>query len=343
MRFPRPTLGALLLGGLLAACDGSTAGNGATSGATASTAAADDIGEVLATVNGIQVGSKEFEEAASRRTPESGDSLSIDEKKEVMDRLVEEKLLYKAALEKGLDKDPKVQKVMVNTLLREVVYANVRNSDFTDQELETYFEAHKDDFVVPEKVQIKRILVKVKEDLPDDKAKAEAERIRGEAVKNPDSFKDLAAKYSEDPYRRRGGDVGFVAQAGKPGLDQAVVDKAFTLNVGDISEVFKGEDGYNIITVANKRERVERTFQQMKGSVLRKVKNDKLKEMYDQYVASLKTGAQVNVDEAKLGAVDISPSRRPMAPGLSLEGAPSPKMVAPSGEEEGGEEEGGDQ
>ena len=354
MRFPVPTLGVLLLSGLLAACDsttGTTDGKTATTaGADASSSSSDDIGDVLATVDGIKIGSKEFEEDASRRTPESGDALSMDEKKDVMDRLVEEKLLYKAALAKGLDKDPKVQKVMVNTLLRDVVYANVRNADFTDQELESYYEAHKDDFVVPEKVQVKRILIKVKDDLPDDKAKAQADQIRAQLVKNPDSFKDLAAKFSEDPYRRRGGDVGFVAKTGKPGLDQAVIDKAFTMNVGEISPVFKGEDGYNIIEVANKRERVERTFQQMKGSVLRKVKNDKLKELYEQYVDSLKNGAKIDIDQAKLTAVDVSPAHRPMMPGLSLGEAPSPHIVAaPKGAEgddeadKGGDEEGGDQ
>jgi peptidyl-prolyl cis-trans isomerase C len=78
--------------------------------------------------------------------------LSAAEKKEVADRMVEDELLYEEALKRGLDKDPKVKKVMVNTLLREEVYANVRSADFTDQELQTYFEAHKDEFIVPEKV-----------------------------------------------------------------------------------------------------------------------------------------------------------------------------------------------
>ena len=355
MRLLNSTLGVLLLGGLLAACDGSTTGSAGGEGSTTSgaegAAAGTDIGETLATVNGVKIGTKEFEESAARKTPESGDSLSAAEKQEVLDRLVEEKLLYKAALEKGLDKDPKVQKVMVNTLLREVVYANVRNSDFTDQELEAYYEAHKEDFVVPEKVQIKRILIKIQDDRPDAAARAEAERIRAEVVKNPDSFKDLAGQYSEDPYRRRGGDVGFVASTGKPGLDEAVVAKAFTMNVGDVSEVFLSEDGYNIITVANKRERVERTFQQMKGSVLRKVKNDKLKELYDNYVASLKTGAKIDIDQAKLDGIEISPARRPLTPGLTLEGGPAPAGALPGGEEgdapaepaEGGDEHGEEQ
>ncbi len=309
------------------ACDG---GNAGTAASPAGQEAKADLGDTLATVNGVVVGSKEFEQAAARKAPASGDSLSAEEKKEVLDSLVEEKLLYAEALRKGLDKDPKVQKVMVNTLLREDVYSTVKNSDFTDEMLQAYYEEHKSEFVVPEKVQIKRILVKVTEARPDDAAKQEAERIRGEVVKSPDSFKDLAAKFSEDPYKRRGGDVGFVSKEGKPGLDPAIVDKAFSLETNAVSEVFKTTDGYNIVQVAQRREQVERTFQQMKGSVLRKVKNDKMKELYDGYVAKLKQGADIKVDDAKLAAVEIKNSRRPFTPGNGLPGA--------EGEEGAGEE-----
>ncbi len=312
----RSVMVALCLVGSVA-CDG---GGDATKdgGADATAAAANDIGEVLATVNGVQVGSKEFEQAAARKAPANGEALSADEKKEVLDGLVEEKLLYGEALKKGLDKDPKVQKVMVNTLLREDVYSTVRNSDFTDEMLQKYYEEHKSDFIVPEKVQIKRILLKVTEERPDADAKKEADKLRAEVAAKPDSFKDVAAKFSEDPYKRRGGDVGFVSKDGKPGLDQAIVEKAFTLETGAISEVFKTTDGYNIVQVATRREQVERTFQQMKGSVLRKVKNDKMKELYDTYVAKIKTGSDVKIDDAKVAAVEIKSARRPFSPGSSL-------------------------
>jgi parvulin-like peptidyl-prolyl isomerase len=308
----------------LTACeDGNLASGGSVTAAGPD--ATEAPGEVLATVNGLSVGSKEFETAAARKIPSQGDALSDDEKKEVLDRLVDEKLLYQAALAKGLDKDPKVQKVMINTLLREAVYANVRNSDFTDEDLQAYFEQHVDEFVVPEKVQIKRILIKVKDGRSDDEAKAEAKRIRREVIADPSKFKELAKKYSEDPYRRRGGDVGFVALKGKPGLDQAVVEKAFTLPKDGVSKVFKTDDGYNIVMVANKREKVERTFQQMKGSVLRKVKNEKLKSLYESYVGNLRVDAKIKTHDDRLSGIEVKAARRPAGPGMGpgMGGPPS--------------------
>lgn len=311
--------------GVLISCTGDAATG--TTAPTTTTAPAEDAGEVLATVNGVSIGSKEFLAAAERKAPANGDTLSEAEKKEVLDGIVEEKLLYAQALTKGLDKDPKVQKVMVNTLLREEVYATVKNSDFTDEMLQTYYDEHKNEFIVPEKVQIRRILIKVTDERPDAAAKAEADKLAKEVGAKPDSFKDVATKFSEDMYKRRGGDVGFVSKEGKPGLDQAIVEKAFSLETGKVSEAFKTADGYNIVMVATRREQVERTFQQMKGSVLRKVKNDKMKELYDAYIATIKTGAAIKVEDAKVAALEVKSSRRPGGlPGM-------PTMGGDEGEE----------
>jgi len=328
------TLIALVVSTMLAATACDNGGTSQTEGKADSTTEAQkaDIGDVLATVNGLQVGENDYKAAAARKVPSNGKTLSVEEKTEVLDRLVDEKLLYLAALDQGLDQDPKVQKVMVNTLLREAVYAKVKNSDFTDEDLQKYFDEHKDEFVVPEKVQIKRILVKVSDERPDDAAKTEAERILGELQGDVGQFKELASKHSEDPYKRRGGDVGFVPKDGKPGLDSAIVEKAFTLGVGDLSDVFKTDEGYNIVLTANKRDKVERTFQQMKGSVLRKIKNEKLKSLYDSYVADLRTGAKVAKEDAKLAAIEVEPARAPKHPGIAPTGGRSiPRSKVPPG------------
>ena len=310
----------------IAGCDGDSASSEGGNENASVTTGGDDIGDVLATVNGLEVGSTAFKAAASRKVPSNGKALSGDEKKEVLKRLVDEKLLYQAALKEGLDRDPKVQKVMVNTLLREAVYAKVKNSDFTDEDLQKYFDEHQSEFVVPAKVQIKRVLIKVSDDRDDSAAKAEATRLLSTVKGDPNSFKDVATASSEGPYKRRGGDVGFVPEDGKPGLDETIVTEAFKLSVGELSGVFKTDEGYNFVMAANKRDKVERTFQQMKGSVLRKVKNEQLKNLYDSYVDGLRTGASIATEDDKLDAITVEPAKAPKHPGMRPPGAPSGSM-----------------
>lgn len=280
-------------------------------------------GEQIAAVNGVGIGSEDFAVMASRTTPEDGKTLSLDERKEVVDKLVMEELLFQKALEKGYDQDPKVKKVMINALVRAEVYDTVKNSDFSDEELKAYYEEHKEEFTVPEKVQIYSLLIKVTDELPEADAKAKVDRLYTQIKKDPSKFRDIAKNESDSPYKRRGGDVGFVPKTGKPGLEQDLVDKAFAMKVETLSEPFKSKAGWNVIYIPAKREAKERSFKDMKGSVLRKVKNEKVKDMYDSYTSGLKTDVNIAIDEAKLQAVEVKRAAQPslkMPNGMNMGG-----------------------
>ena len=288
----------------------------------------EDIGTILAMVNGTAVGERDYKRAASRKAPSNGSSLNEKEKSEVLDKLVSEELLFQEAFQRGLYRDPKVRKVMVNALLREDVYSKVRNSDFSEEQIKAYYEEHKDEFAIPEKVQISRILIKVTEDRDDQAALAEAERIYKQVRSNDTSFRDIASKLSEGPYKRRGGDVGFISRKGKPGLDEQLVEKAFSMKRGQISKPFKTKDGYNIIYLKERRDAMERGFQQMKGSVLRKLKNEKLTQMYEEYTTSLEVSAEITKSAEKLTEIEVPPTNRPS---LTLPNGGKKNIELPSG------------
>ncbi len=296
---------------------------------------AEVIGETLATVDGLPIGSKEFDGLAARRGREA--ELDAEARAEIMDRLVEEKLLYQEALRQGIDKDPKIQKMMVNTLLKQDVYSTVKTSDITEEDLQAYFAEHIEDFVVPEKAQIKRLVIAPEggENATDaDKAaaKAKAAELRDKVLARKADFRKLAQEHSAGAYARRGGDLGFVTRDGKPGIPKEVVDIAFSLEKGGVSELFETPEGWNFVYVPNRRDRVERTFEQMRGSVLRKVKSDTYKSLYDQYVGKLRESSSVSIDEAKLAGHKVS---APTAPTLSAPGDdPDDAADERSGEDE---------
>ena len=281
-------------------------------------------GDVVATVNGAPIGSEDFALLATRKSPGKGSELSLDERKEVLDDLVTEELLYQKALQEGYDKDPKVKKVMVNALIRKEIYDSIKNSDFSDAELEAYYNEHIEEFTVPAKVQIYSILIKVTDDRSDEEAKAKADRLYTQIRKDTSKFRDIAKEESESPYKRRGGDVGFVPETGKPGLDQEIVDKAFGMNVETLAKPFKTKSGWNVIYVPAKREAKDRSFTQMKGSVLRKIKNERVKEMYDTYTNGLRQGVEISIDDAKLQSVEVKSTGKQ-------------KLTMPNGLEMGGE------
>jgi peptidyl-prolyl cis-trans isomerase C len=266
------------------------------------------VAESAIVVNGFAVSEDALIQAAGRLAPGSPEGLTADQRAQLVNDAIDNELLRQEAWRQGLHQDPKVAKVMVNTLLRDQVYSNVRNSDFSDDELRAYYDAHRDEFSVPEKVQIKRIVIRYGDDRSEAEAKELAESLAARAL--PSTIKDLAMEYSEGPYRRRGGDLGFVSAEGKPGLDPGFVAEAMVAPM-DSAQVYDRGDAWIVYVVVNRRERVERTFQQMKGSVLRKVKNDRLKEMYRDYVDTLKVDAIIQVDQAAVDALPLEPATRP--------------------------------
>ena len=115
----------------------------------------------------------------------------------------------------------------------------------------------------------------------------------------------MAEKFSEGPYKRRGGEVGFVSRKGKPGIDAEVVDRIFNMGKGQISKVFQTKSGFNIVMLKERRDAQERPFTQMKGTVLRKLKNEKLKELFAEYREQIKQGKEIVIDDEKLNGLEL--------------------------------------
>jgi parvulin-like peptidyl-prolyl isomerase len=288
-------------------------------------------GKVVANVGAGFVTEEDFADAAST-TISPGEELTAEQRAEILDDLVDNEILFQKAIEKGMYRDEKVRKILVNLLVREEVYAQMKDTDIPDEELRAYYEAHREEFVVPEKVQFRRIFVRTGDDRSEEAAQSLVQSLHGKLQADPSRFEALAHEYSDDPNKRRGGDVGYVGRDGRLGLPQEVVDKAFTLATGQLSEPFEAGGGLNLIQVTARRDAMDRTYEQMKGSVLRKLKNERVEERTKAYVAAIRKDIDVEIDEAALAAVEVE--ARPVPPGgldpSVLSGMPGrPSMGAP--------------
>ncbi len=275
-----------------------------------------DLGEALATVNGKPIYSRAFKRLASRKVPKDGLVLNKSERKELLDKLIKDELLYQEAMNRNLFLDTKVKKVMTNALLREEIYAEVNGNEFSEAEILRFYNSHKEEFSIPEKVQFQKMLFRVKDDMDESAALAKAERIHELLLKDVSTFSELSVKHSDDPYRRRGGDVGFVSRKGKPGIEDAIIQKAFSMKKGQLSKPVKTGQGYTIIFIKEKREPFQRSLKTTKSAVLRKMKNLKLDELFDAYTAKLGKAAEIIVFEEMLDGVEL---KSHPAPGVSPE------------------------
>lgn len=304
-----------LMAALLVGCGGATEEGEKAGGRSvdAPSAIRSDVAVPIAHVAGAPVGEADLLAHAARNHPANGATYTPEERARLVDEVLTDELLFQTALEKGLYHDAKVRKILVNLLLRTEVYSKVTNGDFSEDELRRYYDEHKDTFVVPAKVHARRILVRIGPD-GEAAAKARAEDLHLQLKKDRTQFSKLALEHSDGSHKRRGGDLGFVAREGKPGVEPEVIAHAFDMRVDELSSPIKVGDAFHILLVVNKRDKVERSFQQMKGSVLRMVKQQRFEERRTAYIDELKKTMAIEIDQAKVDGLDLE-RRRDHGPG----------------------------
>ncbi|MBN1930805.1 MAG: SurA N-terminal domain-containing protein [Desulfobacterales bacterium] len=118
----------------------------------------------------------------------------------------------------------------------------------TDAEIKEYYETNQKEFQKNKTVEARHILLKTDSNASVEnieKGKTKALDILKMAKEGKD-FAELAKKYSECPSKDRGGYLGAFE---KEAMVQPFADKAFSMNVGEISEPVRTQFGWHIIKV----------------------------------------------------------------------------------------------
>ncbi|KPL03429.1 MAG: hypothetical protein AMJ73_07155 [candidate division Zixibacteria bacterium SM1_73] len=260
---------------------------------------------LVAKVNDEPITLKRFHDfLKSRRILSSNDSGEDQKKKEdALHDLIEEILIDQKALSLDLESDPgfvRHKNQHMNDFL--ISYLHVKEIigkiQITEEEIEEYYEQHKDEFyAIPGKRQIRRLLIKIRpgstqEDYVESYKKAEeAAKKKIEALyqraKAGEDFAELVRQYSEDANRTDlSGNMGYV-EKGKlsPPLDSV----AFSLKVGEISPPVRDKRGYHLISVLDIEEKQYREFNERVARGIRRfLEEEKTKEMSREYLEELK-------------------------------------------------------
>ncbi len=156
----------------------------------------------------------------------------------------------------------------------------------SDQELQAYYDRHREEFRVPEQVNVRQILIKTP--LPgtdgkvDPKAVDEARKKADDVLKQLKAgakFEDLAKKYSEDPSSSSGGSIGWINRGGFPVPE---VDKAaFSLPKGGTSDVINAGYAFVILHIDDKNEAHVKSVEEVKGQVEPILKQQKANQLAD--------------------------------------------------------------
>jgi peptidyl-prolyl cis-trans isomerase C len=135
-----------------------------------------------------------------------------------------------------------------------------------DEDVANYYAAHKEEFVEPEKVSARHILLKISPDDSDEKKLKAKEKLQGilKEARNGADFAELAKKYSEGPSAPRVGDLGYFTRGQ---MVKPFEDAAFSLEPDQISDIVETQFGYHIILVEDKKSEGQIAFESIKEEI----------------------------------------------------------------------------
>ncbi len=187
-----------------------------------------------------------------------------------------------------------------NAIVRQLVINRFIHRRFSDEltvseeEIREYYIDNREVFEKPEQRRASHILVKVEKDADEEEVRAAEEKITilEEHIKNGADFAEEARKHSEGPSAQYGGDIGFFKRDQMP---EAFDKAAFSLAVGEVSEIVRTDSGFHLIKVTDHRKGSLMPYEEARSTLFNHLKMKKLERVAEDYLKELKADAKIEI------------------------------------------------
>jgi peptidyl-prolyl cis-trans isomerase D len=250
--------------------------------------------------DGISVGPAELQQEFAYRNEKVKVAYAFVKPEDLTASITPDDAELKAAYEKSKAKYmiPERRSVRYGLLDTNQLRASVQVSD---EQVKTQYQANLPSYQVPNRVHVQHILfmtVGNKTDAEIEETRKKAEDVLKQ-VKKGGKFDELAKKYSADPGSRdKGGDLGWIIEGQTVPEFQKV---AFSLGVGQVSDVVKTQYGFHIIKVLEKESAHTKPLEEVKDSIRAPLLNNEVdkqaSEIAGKLSAAIRQSSKVSLDE----------------------------------------------
>ncbi len=232
--------------------------------------------EAVARVNGTTIYASDIaREAAEQKLIRVGDPLPKGSNiyRQVLDDLVDQRLLALEAVRQGLDRDGEAKRrlqAVRERILGNILVENTVAQAVTDDAIRRMYDEQAKLSPPGDEVHARHILLKTREE-----ADAVVSALAGGA-----DFAKLALEKSIDPGSRlEGGDLGYFSQ---DAMVTPFADAAFALAKGVVSEPVQTEFGWHVIQVEGRRAQTPPGFDEMRPRIVRFMTFDEIQKLISQ-------------------------------------------------------------
>jgi parvulin-like peptidyl-prolyl isomerase len=236
----------------------------------------------------------------TQRGRELGYRLSDERFKAIVENIKKEnKIESDEQFEAALQSEDMTLADLRKVIEKQMLISQVQQAEVTakigvsETEERAYYDAHLAEFTKPVEITLREILVSVASDGKavnvglDEEARAKAEDLRARAVSG-ESFERLAADYSDSPSKANGGLIGPIKQ---DEIAQNLLELLAKLKPGDVTEVLRTRNGYQLLKLESASEAVTMPFEQARSDVADKVYAQKRRGELVKYIQKLRSQA----------------------------------------------------
>jgi parvulin-like peptidyl-prolyl isomerase len=242
---------------------------------------------VILSLGEQEVRLSEFERYANEVAARSHGAIEPAVRQSLLEAFLERRVLVLRARERGLlggTPSPDEEAEAVRKLLATDVLADV---EVGDAAVEQYYREHTDEFMTPETVTVRQILVSTSN---------EARDVRRRLRRDGRGFTVMAQTLSKGPEASAGGLMGTFARGQLPAELEAA---AFALPPGDTSEVVETPLGYHVLRLDSRQAARQSTLEESRGAIKTRLLESKSDRKVREYVAGLLARAKVNHEAAQ--------------------------------------------
>ncbi len=233
--------------------------------------------DVAVRIDGEEIAYGAFEAYLRSNFDADDPSLEGQVQNRLFDQFLDEQLLLRLAIERGLVEPGVDQRQAVEFLLR-----GQPRPDWTEAQLQAYYQAHVADFEHPEEVRLRQILVH---------DRADAEQARG-ALNDGEDFPQVAARFSQAPNAQLGGDQGRLSREDLP---TAYADTIFDLDAGEVTGIVEADYGYHIFEVVARYPAEVAAFEDVAEEIRRTLDRQHVDETVEGFIQEARDRYNVTV------------------------------------------------
>ncbi|TVQ79192.1 MAG: hypothetical protein EA369_05370 [Bradymonadales bacterium] len=250
-------------------------------------------GTVLAKLDEFEVTESDLQqlvEEIEAKTPKV--IQTFQQKKELLEQLINVQLLYEVALEQGFDESFRFKSKLVDSFIESLEEKEAARID--EYMIDRHYRENRDKY---DEISARHILLRVTPQTTREERLEMIRRLEGwrEIARNaPERFQELARQYSQDATARGGGELGFFVRAT---MVAPFARAAFALKeIGDVSEVVQTEFGYHIIQLSGDRRGLEFHEDAIRRELTRRTKSQRL----NQILSDARQGREIRIFEKEI-------------------------------------------